>query len=464
MLLGDARVGKTSLYRYLTGQTFIEDLASTEGIDTKLITTPDVYPVSNRVWKVIDDPQSDFNDKIAQETVRRVIFDDRVDPVDRSHPLIEELPGQDDTHDVGVDSHLMWPESASKLQVSESHLLPPHSTTNVTANPTAARYLGQALSGPLFVPQRIEEHSVLHSRYQGYQQRRTKMSGQQGLHRFHHSSTSTAKRHKRQRKSKRKAEPSQHDLSELPMKSFQKHWESSKSGLQEEKAIKFSVWDFAGQQLYEPMHHTFLTRRAIYLIVLNLAKLTDKGISLVDLQRIYFWFASVHAHTPLTPEAVRILFVGTHKNSCSPERVDSAVKQLCDTFKQSKEFACHIEYVQVDDVDEILAQVENSCDDYEDESVCILRDSILKAALDRDYMKEDIPLSWLRYEDEILLYHQQPLPTQGGESVESRCLLTMQEMKAIAVKCGIGDIKEGPFKTMITFFHDVGLVLLPCKC
>ena len=70
MLLGDAEVGKTSLYRYLTGQEFIVKLERTEGIDTRLISTPEVDPVSDTVWKVMDSPQSEFSDKIAMETVK----------------------------------------------------------------------------------------------------------------------------------------------------------------------------------------------------------------------------------------------------------------------------------------------------------------------------------------------------------------------------------------------------------
>ena len=388
MLLGDARVGKSSLYRYLTGQAFIEDLASTDGIDTRLISTPEVYPVSETKWMVEDKPQSDFKDKIARETVIRLRQDESATSDSQSRPLIEELPPR--------------AEAAGR----EDH----HKSTTQQSSHFGLQTLEQ-------------------------------------LHVFPPASDSPGRQ-------TQDAEELQPDLTELPMEEIQKHWEMR---TKEDKAIKFSVWDFAGQPLYEPMHHTFLTRRALYLIVLNLAKLTEKGITESDLQRIHSWVASVHTHTPLNPEPVRIFFIGTHKDSSKKDHVKIAVQQLCNCFQRSKVFACHIEYIEGD---KILAQVENSSPDYEDKDVCVLRNAILKAALDRSYMKEEIPLAWLRYEDEIVSYHQLPLHKEG--TLDSRCLRTVQEMQALAVKCNV-NVDQDPFRTMITFFHDVGLIVYPGK-
>ena len=36
--------------------------------------------------------------------------------------------------------------------------------------------------------------------------------------------------------------------------------------------IAFSLWDFAGQQLYYTSHQLFLSERAIYLVVFNITK------------------------------------------------------------------------------------------------------------------------------------------------------------------------------------------------
>ena len=57
----------------------------------------------------------------------------------------------------------------------------------------------------------------------------------------------------------------------------------------------------------------------------------------------------------------------------------------------------------------------------------------------------------------------QSLSSQSGvPGQHSCCLLTVQDMQDIATKCQI-TMTEGSFKTMITFFHDVGLVIYPRK-
>ena len=449
MLLGDARVGKTSLYRYLTGQEFIDNLDSTEGIDMRLISTPDVYPEIDTVWKVVKNPQSDFSDKIARETVKRVRNDESTTSDSQSRPFIEEVLLQAEA--VGGE---LKPEAVSTettTLISESESSPP--SNNATLSTSISQSLPPNATGSS------------QNRYsQDFQKPANQRSSYPRPHRYKqfHSFPSSSDasglgQHQTQKQRKKKAKkpvPMEHDLSELPMKHIQKHWE----GTQEDKGIKFSVWDFAGQRLYEPMHHTFLTRRALYLIVFNLAELTEKGITESDLQRIHLWVASVHTHTPLDPEPVRIFFVGTHKAESKEDRVKIAIQQLCDCFQESKNFACHIEYIHEDD---ILAQVENSSPNFEDDDICVLRNTILNSALNRSYMKEDIPLAWLRYEDEILSYHQLSLINKNG-TPEPRCLLTVQEMQVLADRCQV-NTEEGPFKTMITFFHDVGLIMYPGK-
>lgn len=440
MLLGDARVGKTSLYRYLTGQEFIENLASTEGIDTRLISTPDVYPEIDTVWKVVENPQSEFNDKIALETVKRVRNEES-----QSHAPIEEMP----PHTEAVGRQLK-PETISTEKTTANRENEAFSPPNIATLSTSVSHLLPSETR-IGLDSHLKEFHKQTNRELSY----SRPHRSQQFHSFHSSSdTSGLKQHitqKQRRKKTKKPMPMDHDLSELPMTHIQKHWK----GAEKSKGIKFSVWDFAGQPLYEPMHHTFLTRRALYLIVFNLAKLTEKGITESDLQRIHLWVASVHAHTPLDPAPVRIIFVGTHNGRSQEEQVKLAIQQLSNRFQKSKTLSCHIEYINEDD---LLARVENSCHNFEDKNICVLRNAILHSALKQSYMKEDIPLAWLQYEDEILSYHQ--LSLSKNEVPNSRCLLTVQEMQVLADRCHV-DTKEGPFKTMITFFHDVGLIMYP---
>ena len=472
MLLGDARVGKTSLFRYLTGQEFIDDLACTEGIDTRLISTPDVEPVSDTVWKVMDVPHSDFNDKIAQEIVKRVKQDEIASTKPRSRVPIEEfrLQGDDQKSASRLEASHTVTRTETQAQGRPSTLADVKSVPRF-AVPPAALIKGSAQES--YVTQRRiakdDRRYLSVERPQPYKGNRVRFSDEPQLHiysRSYDDEVPVTKKRKKRRKRRSEPELLQHDFSELPMPKLKKHWQLS--GSQDDETVKLSVWDFAGQPLYEPMHHIFLTRRAIYLIVFDLAKLTDKGITDADLQRIHMWVASVHAHTSLEPEPVRLFFVGTHKDSekATEDRVKMAINQIDKCYQKSEEFACHIEYVPVDDDednDEILARVENSCPDFQDRNVCVLRKAIVKAALARSYMKEDIPLSWLQFEEKILKFHQLSLFDKMEHSAsEPRCLLPFDKMKEIAAQCNV-DVRKGPFQTMSTFFHDVGLIVVPGK-
>ena len=44
----------------------------------------------------------------------------------------------------------------------------------------------------------------------------------------------------------------------------------SRSGKGKDPPLTFHTLDFAGQELYRPMHHCFITRRAMYIVVFNL--------------------------------------------------------------------------------------------------------------------------------------------------------------------------------------------------
>ena len=74
------------------------------------------------------------------------------------------------------------------------------------------------------------------------------------------------------------------------------------------ESVKVNIWDFAGHQLYEPMHHLFMNNRSLYLVVFNLKKMFKSPRKC--LCRIHYWLNSIASHTSaLTP----VILVGTHK-------------------------------------------------------------------------------------------------------------------------------------------------------
>jgi GTPase SAR1 family protein len=80
----------------------------------------------------------------------------------------------------------------------------------------------------------------------------------------------------------------------------------------ETENVKVNIWDFAGHQLYEPMHHLFMNSRSLYLVVFDLHKLFKSRRK--NLCGIHYWLNSIASHTTASTP---IILVGTHKAQVS---------------------------------------------------------------------------------------------------------------------------------------------------
>jgi len=91
----------------------------------------------------------------------------------------------------------------------------------------------------------------------------------------------------------------QNTTKEKDIKTERKRSETT-SEKEDEYSIKFSAWDFAGQEIYYSTHTFFLSPRSIYLIVFNMV---DEQSS-----RIEYWLNTVQsrASNPV------VVLVGTH--------------------------------------------------------------------------------------------------------------------------------------------------------
>ncbi|KAK3248372.1 hypothetical protein CYMTET_42159 [Cymbomonas tetramitiformis] len=70
--------------------------------------------------------------------------------------------------------------------------------------------------------------------------------------------------------------------------------------------VLISVWDYAGQELFDAMHQLFLSQQGVYLVVFSMSALQADKESV--LQRLRFWLDSLRLHAPSAP----LLLVGTH--------------------------------------------------------------------------------------------------------------------------------------------------------
>lgn len=230
--------------------------------------------------------------------------------------------------------------------------------------------------------------------------------------------------------------------------------------LEKQKNVVMNIWDFAGQAVYYTTHQVFLTSRAVYVIVFNLcddlsppvfeetSRMEDKD-DLTTLEYMDFWMHSIHSHAAentsdsmdssmLSPP---IVVVGTHRNSLHDDpttraqMVEEKFSELLD-FLTGKPYTHHL-------VTPFFA-VENSLKG--DEEIMKVKEEIEKVAGQQPYMGEQMPLRWLRCEQEL---------TQQADN-GCNCA-TLSQVSEMARNHGVDTNEE--LSTMLTFYHDLGVLI-----
>ena len=88
----------------------------------------------------------------------------------------------------------------------------------------------------------------------------------------------------------------------------------------------------------------------------------------------------------------------------------------------------------------------------EDDGIIELRETIGRDSKNFHFVKQELPLKWLQCEEEIV-QHQ-------NEASSKKCMHIDEVRNFLEEKCKTS-FKEPEFKSMLTFFHDGGLILYP---
>ncbi|XP_028390620.1 uncharacterized protein LOC114515542 isoform X2 [Dendronephthya gigantea] len=211
----------------------------------------------------------------------------------------------------------------------------------------------------------------------------------------------------------------------------------------ESESVKVNIWDFAGHHLYEPMHHLFMNNRSLYLVVFNLKKMVKSPQNC--LCRIHYWLNSIASHTSASTP---VILVGTHKAKLHNPNYIKEANKLCE-----KHFASMFGQRLVRGFNgELVFAVENS-ESEEDEGITDLKNVIKHDVLTNDlFINEKFPLKWLHCEEEIIKHRQ---------NADANLCMTSNELKKLLEERCMVKFTEEEFYSMISFFHDSGLVLLP---
>ena len=237
-------------------------------------------------------------------------------------------------------------------------------------------------------------------------------------------------------------------------------------------SVVFNVKDFAGQSIYRSMHHCFISKRGIFVVVFKLPDMlryiqNQDMVTSNPLDVISYWIQSIHAHiTPRTlpndrerDKLKRVLLVGTRRNEVQPEGL-----KLIDTFIKDefmgKKGCCinHIHLMGRSSKDKYthFIPVENSFDVISRGEAYLkqsgtnkVQDTIKAMSKKLPYLDEDHPIKWLKLEG--LLKQQRKLTT----------VMKIEEINELGMKSGITDKKQK--ELALKFFHEAGKIICMSK-
>ncbi|XP_059151598.1 uncharacterized protein LOC131937903 isoform X2 [Physella acuta] len=402
MLVGQERVGKTSLKRALTGQSHNVEEESTDGID--LSASCSFHLNNHSAWQLAIK---------GDETVRRENIQDSVDL-----DLLDGTDGVDDEYSKAIAANIAQELLALRIKDGEAQALIKDSLIKKDVPAASSFSALDALNKDIVLVSEAAQHTSTHegipdkivSLVQEIIEDKEKGQGHKSLH--------------------------------------------SKS-----PKVTLNIWDFAGHSVYYTTHQVFLTSRAVYCIVFNLCddvnkksiNNNDKMRPMSTLEYMDFWMRSIHAHaaentrnkldnTALSPP---VFIVGTHRDSLHPDPI-LRLQMVEEKFSQIQEFLVGKPYSQ--HIVLPFYAVENNTESGEDDQVCQLREDIEHICSRQAYIGEQMPIKWLRFEQEIT--------TQADHSIH---FASYNQVFEIAVNHKIDQPSE--VQALLNFYHDLGTLI-----
>jgi len=200
----------------------------------------------------------------------------------------------------------------------------------------------------------------------------------------------------------------------------------------EEETLTLSLWDFGGQAVFYSMHHIFLTKSGVYILVFDMRVILDSDVEAITY--IKFWLRSIKLHAPEAP----IIMVGTYNDDVS-ERV--AVRSVNDTIRDltktnssasqlTHNTSENLEYFPVDNKSKM--------------GIPKLR-STVEAVIRKDKnVALEVSIKWILLLDEIL------------SNRRHETYVTLSDVKQMAEGVGIHSASE--LEEALNLFHERGML------
>ena len=462
MILGEAGVGKTSLLSLLTGEEFNPDHHETEGVDTDFVRTSNICSVT---WKKkAMEGDEEYKDVAAKQLAQ--ILPDKEQPVKHKKKRAD-IPSRTvlkQQFELLVKKYTKQkePSAPPKPKSKQSntntyHQLPP---AQYAPSPRFPHFLAYPVRD--LPPQNIPFNQPLHPMTMTAAPPTSTVVPKPPtvptplIPASTPTPTTTTRREPRKKDTTPPVQPPPPQTTDPDviqteiMRRAVKLKKSSKScDGQINIPLKFSSFDFAGQKHYKPMHHCFLTSRAVYVVAFNVRHLLDDQQDKC-IQELKFWVNSIHIYTD---DTAKIVLVGTHRGPYpgihGSNRLDPLTSKeeetIYEVMKDNFDKECYALQISWFTNDEIIAMVENSLEEG-DSGANAIRNKLLKLGDKYPGNNDDLPTSYLRLEQKIF------------EERKQNTFLSREEVVGWARKFGIDDPTVA-----LTFFHDIGTIIDPSE-
>jgi GTPase SAR1 family protein len=163
--------------------------------------------------------------------------------------------------------------------------------------------------------------------------------------------------------------------------------------------VSFSIWDYGGQEVFYTLHHIFLSKVGVYMVVFDMKKLSNEQTKASALEFVEFWLNSVKLHSPDAP----IIIVGTRGDEISsPEQHDAINRVLRDKIKMAS-----FKVMPNDDGGRGLYFFPVDNCKTSPTRLAHLRSVVQKAALELPSIHQKVPLAWLKILDDLVMSKKQ---------------------------------------------------------
>ncbi|XP_056015100.1 uncharacterized protein LOC125677879 [Ostrea edulis] len=210
-----------------------------------------------------------------------------------------------------------------------------------------------------------------------------------------------------------------------------------------------SVVDFGGQCAYYACHQVYLSRRAFYLLVIDMSKAFDEkvdpklceqaGTMFTDWsygEYLLFWLKSVHTYCD---NDAPVIIVGTHLDEAKAQNSDTLYNNILDNLKLDKHLRSHLNRKRC-----FVLGFKSDGSSFQD-TLSELEKCMVSIAREERW-KESIPTDWALSEVVV------------GELRRRKVRIT--SVKELSQNCfGENKEKSTQIRDILKFYHDIGVIL-----